>query len=31
VDRLEGAEDNLAEHGIELVALLTSRDFALTE
>jgi orotate phosphoribosyltransferase len=31
VDRLEGAEDNLAEHGIELVALLTSRDFALTD
>ena len=28
VDRLEGAGDNLAAHGIELAALLTKDDFA---
>ncbi len=29
VDRLEGAEANLAKQGIELVALLTARDFGI--
>ncbi len=29
VDRLEGAEENLQREGIELVALLTARDFGI--
>jgi orotate phosphoribosyltransferase len=29
VDRLEGAADNLRQHGIELVALVTAEDFEL--
>ena len=29
VDRLEGAAENLAKNGVELIALLTSRDFDL--
>ncbi len=29
VDRLEGAEENLRHHGLELISLLTVRDFGL--
>ena len=29
VDRLEGAKENLAQHGVQLIALLTADDFAL--
>lgn len=29
VDRLEGAEENLARHGVELIALATARDFGI--
>ena len=29
VDRLEGAAENLSNHGVELVALTTARDFGL--
>lgn len=29
VDRLEGAKENLGQHGVQLIALLTADDFAL--